>query len=329
MHLVRMLGIVGAAAVLAACGPRQPAEAPAETTAPVEAPAPAPAAPELDPAPAPAPEPAPEPEPASPTAIEPGDEFVDDTFPQAPLDDADALIEEWHSVVADPDKPARELRLQKIGLPLINLGPEACQPLIDIMADDFEDPMVRYYAMLTLEEWIMPHFFEVLKPLVAPDKDETARSFGAYLLGLLETSETIPVLEELVEDPNRRVQFGAELGLARMRHDHYEDLLLESYRAEGTPGPERTAIAFMFAERMDPLMTDFYIEAAGDATLDGDARGECLKALSLIADPSTLPEIQAIADDPALADQHEMAMYTIQNIELMQKGAIEPFPQVQ
>jgi hypothetical protein len=330
MRLLQMLGIAAIAVIMVACGPRQPAEAPAERAAPPEVPAPI--------VPEPIPDPLTEPAGAPPGLIEidsipadetSADEEFDDTWPKSPMDDPEALLAEWRGIVDNPDARARELRLQKIGLALVNNGPEACQPIIDIMSDDTEDPMVRYLAMISLEEWVMPPFLEVLTPMVSQDEDETTRSFGAYLIGLLETKDTIPLLEELVKEENRRIQFGAMLGLARLKHAGYEGLMLDTFRSEGTPAAERTAIAFLFAERIDPLMTDFYLEAAADPTLEADARAECLKSLSQIADPSTLPELQAIADDPNLADNYEVAMYAIQNIERVQQGAVQPFPPIQ
>ena len=332
MRLAYLFGFVLIALALAACGEREPAEAPVE--APAETPAPT-----VD---APVPEPA-EPD-AAPgaseelTALAPTSPFPDApltdeeeelVFPRSPVDDPEALVEEWHALVADHDARMRELRLQALGSALVNHGPEACESLFTLMGDQSADPMTRYLVVLSFEDWIVPSFLPLLEELAAPDQDETTRGFAAYLIGRIGTNEAIPALERLAEAEERRIRLGAQLGLAQLNHEGYREMLLEEFRTGETLPEERMAIAIMFSERADPLLTDFYLEAAADPTLPGQARLYSLQALGQIADPSTKPELQMIADNPELADQRNAAMYAIQMIELEEQGGVEALPPIQ
>ena len=328
MHFVRTLGFVVVVAAVAACGQRQPAEAPAS-------PAPAPvtetaveAPPTTEIAAIPESQPSlPEENPFPDAPL--SEELRDKVWPRSPLDNASALFEEWRGVINNEEEESRTLRLQMLGRAIANLGPDACAPLFAVMADEDEEPMTRYLVVMTLEDWVVPTFLPALEPLVDPEQDDATRSYAAYLIARLESGEAVPVLERLAEDENRRIQFGAQLGLARLRQPAYEEILFETFRDADAIPEERASIAILFAERIDPFLTDFYLEAAADPTLGTDARGYCLQSLSQLADPSTVPELQAIAQNPELEDQRDAANYALRNIELHQSGVVQPFPQLQ
>lgn len=334
MRLVHLLSFAVIVLALAACGPRQPAEAPSEPQAPAATPD-APAVPD------------------APVGLEPGVEPIEevaqadepdggqrprgpallpelaDVAPRSSQTDPEALVAEWHERIHEQDDEQYELRLKALGGVLANLGPDACEPLFEVMADESQDPMARYLVVMSLEDWVMPNFVPTLEPYVEPEQDELTRGFATHLIGRSAAYSAIPLLEGLATDSSPRVQLAAQLGLAAMEHGGYEEMLLEKFRAEFTSGDERAAIAFMFAERGDPMLTDFYLEAAADPSLMGAARGHCLEALSQIADPSTKPELQDIADNPELADQRDAAMYAIRQIDLRESGSFQPFPPIQ
>lgn len=322
----RGIFILLACVALWACGPSQPA-APAPEAPATEDAAPAPVAdpaPLADPAPVPSPAPAADDEEGIAAGWIPPEEV-----------DVDALLEEWRAYAATEDAELYDVlrehgvRMKFMGHALVNAGPEGWAPLLAHLADPDATPAARYFALYTLEDWILPTMLPDLLPLVDEANDPLTRSYGAYLIGRAGTEEAIPVLEELAQSDEQQIRFGGQLGLARLDQPAYIDQLLSAFYSGEATTEERTTFAIVMAEKMDPIHTDFYLDVARDPAILKPAREVVLQALGMIADPSTLPDLREIAADPALEDQQGAVENAIMGIELVNAGGVAPFPAIQ
>jgi HEAT repeat protein len=342
--IVRLLIVVMAALVPLACSgggqtpppaPAPPAPAPAVPApappAPAPTPAPAPAAAPAPAVPAPAP-PAPAPTPAPAPAAAPAESLGQSSL-SVPLSSGgsvskDALLAQWMELAktATRDKTNVE-EGAAIAQKLAEQGPDALQPIIDVLADKASTPFAKALAAMSLRGNLDAKQVPRLLALLQPENDPTTRVCATSLLSLIQGPEVDTALDGLKADSNRQVRFQATRAMAMRGSPDGRKALGELWKQPETTQAERSDIinVLSFGSVSDSL--NLFHEAARDPKLDEPTRVVAIQLLGRAGNQTSLAVLTECAEKDASEKVRAAAKTAVQALnERLTKAAGSSLP---
>jgi HEAT repeat protein len=181
---------------------------------------------------------------------------------------------------------------------LAAMGPEALNPLFDVMADRASSPFAKTLATMSLVPVLDPRVAPRLLDLTKPENEVTTRVCATSLLGWIQQPEVDAALNELKNDKNRQVRFQALQGLAQKSLEGrkaFGDL----WKQPDTTVDERAKIVSVLSNGPFTDSLPIFQEAAGDAKLGEPVRILAIQMLGRAGNPSSLPVLNECAEkDP-------------------------------
>lgn len=240
-----------------------------------------------------------------------GDESVDQKALVAQWAEAARQFKGLQSTAA----PALEIARQ-----LAAISPDALLPLVDVMGDPASGPYVSVLAVQCIAPHITPSYVEGLGPLLDPSHDQTVRACAATLLGEIDDARVETLLRKVLKDPERRVSFSAQVGLARWGDEVIRQELRDWYAVPTSSIDEMDQVVRLLLE--SPQTGDLPVLGAAilsDVMLP-PLKMEIALGLGRIGDGSVLDALREAQEKSSDEGFRRVAESAIAAIEEREKG---------
>ncbi len=224
------------------------------------------------------------------------------------------LVAEWSALSGNRDTARQTGRHKEIAYMLTNMRPEALFPIIDIMGKPDTAPQVRVFAVESMSMFTQPAHIEKLGAILDSKNDTTARACAASLLGTIREPKALEYLRGAANDPDRRIRFSAQLGLASQGDKGMRDQVAAMFaQAEASP-EEKTQIVLLVLKDAGPTDLPLLADALLMPTMDSVLKGMIVTSLGRIGDGSvvdSLTKSKAIVNELAYSETVDAALAVI------------------
>lgn len=132
-------------------------------------------------------------------------------------------------------------------------------------------------------------------------EDPTVREWAVDALSRIGETEDVERLEEMLDDPFRKVQDAAAWGLVRMNPEAARDALLE--RLDSDDPVDQAVAAGVLGELADPRVVDALLPQLADPQVEPGVREIVAQALATAGDARAADPLADVAMDPGNAAQ--------------------------
>lgn len=230
-------------------------------------------------------------------------------LPAAAAPDPQALFDRWKAIVMDPEKARGGMAHVEVALQLSLTAPQYVDKMIDMLTDPAVQPESRFLVLNSLEAAHTPESYPRLLALTKPEVDPAVRAGIVMVLkNALDTAVTAR-LQELTNDPERRVRMAALMVLSEKGDKAMRAALQQYYFTEGLPREHRARMLHSLGLAPEASDLKVFSAAANDATLPDESRLVAVNGLVLVGDPAGIPALEQCAASamPQLKDAAENA----------------------
>ena len=188
-----------------------------------------------------------------------------------------------------------------IGAVLASGGPEALEPLLDIIADSQKNWRVKVIATNTLKPLLDTEMIPKLAAMLDGGSEPTSRACAAHLLRLMGTEESAGHLRGLTDDKDRRVRLAALAAVSVQGDMDARQQLRDIFFKPDTTSAEKAEILLALASA-EPMPEDIRVltEAVIASDIKNMDKNIALAALARAGgiDTSNVLEHYAASDCP-------------------------------
>ena len=233
-----------------------------------------------------------------------------------------AVLDEWKGLVSKPEENMDNPRCVVLASMLAAQAPDLLNVMIDLLVDPATSPQSKLIILTSLESVLQPGMAPRLLQLTDPGVDGSVRSGVTMLLASINDPNVTARFKELVNDSDRRVRLAALNGLALRGDEPARERLREVYFEADTPPPFRERIALTFAVSPQPADVKLLSDALGIASIQPSTRMRIAGALGMLADPASLPALNACLEGDNPEDLKAMVRDSVAAIQAKQTPAL-------
>ena len=223
------------------------------------------------------------------------------------------LMEEWKNL---PDDAKLMERFTLVSRMVLH-GPDALNPMFDIIEDSAADPQEKLHIMQSVMSFMMPAHFDRLRELTTSE-DTTTRSIAAQLIGYTQHPDAAEALKALNEDPAARVRFAALAGRVVWGDQSARKDFMAIYHLPDTPHLQREEIVRLILSRWNPEEIDILMDAVTQPWLSSDLRPHVASTLGDNGVREAIEPLRKsleVEDDPEYHESVELIITALAEIE--------------
>lgn len=230
-------------------------------------------------------------------------------------EDAQALFNEWKSLVDNAEVNKENRRYLEVAEKLATTDPAVFKQIVDVIADPATTPDGRVMALTSLNGRITPEMLPTLLKLTQPEVDSSTRAGVVMLLSSVRSPEGDARIRELINDPNRRVKFAATVGLVGQGDTEARKIARDLYFEPDLPSQYRERIAFTLAQEPKPEDSKVLCEAASENSFSPLSRTMAISALVNLGDVSAIPSLEKCLEGESPQEIKDLARDAVASLK--------------
>ena len=224
------------------------------------------------------------------------------------------LVEEFTMMAKDPATHTPEYRRFIVVEQLSAMGPKTLTPIIELMAAPESSGETRLFVLQTLADRLTPLYLDDLTPLLVSE-DPVIRACAVTLIGHIDHSDVVPLLEVARNDADTRVSFSALSSLAVQGDEGARKKLCGMYFAEDAKLTHKREVIRVILR--SPVEDDLEIlkNAVNEDFVSIMTRALVARVLGQLRDPSAIEPLKKSLEqytDPVFIDLASTALEEIQ-----------------
>ncbi|MBX7257714.1 MAG: HEAT repeat domain-containing protein [Candidatus Hydrogenedentes bacterium] len=210
----------------------------------------------------------------------------------SPGSDPQSLFAEWKALVDNPEANMNTNRYIELAAQMSMTAPEMLNKIVDVIADPATKPETRAMALGSLNGFVKKDMVPRLLQLTDASLESSTRAGVIILLSPVQLPECEARFRELVNDPDKRVKFAANVALAERGDAEARKVIQAEYFEPNIPAQYKERIAFTLAQTPQPGDQKVLAEAAAESAFSPMCRAMAISSLVNLGDPSVIPSLE-------------------------------------
>jgi hypothetical protein len=207
------------------------------------------------------------------------------------------LMTQWRSLVKENYDSMDFAQAKSITQKLASKGPEALEPLFQVVSSSEENPVTKMLAIICLDPYINEGHLERLTALTLPEHNQATRGFAVHLLGRITDQRADARLRELFSDPDRHVSKVATMVLLRRNDETAVQKAIQMWKEPSTTDNDRKEIVLAFPASQAKENLYIYEESLCREGLDNPTYSYAIQMVGTLGGTSSLPKIEACLEN--------------------------------